>query len=122
MMIRCLLPTLAACLTVGFSPGGPIGGATSDCSRITLENTDECVRLNEIQLLGTHNSYHIAPAPPMLAALGSRARDIEYTHRPLVEQLSQLGIRKFKLDVFADPEGGRCATPAAFRMVKGLDP
>ncbi len=122
MMVRCLLPTLAACLAVGFSPGGQVGGATSDCSRITLENTDECVRLNEIQLLGTHNSYHIAPAPPMLAALGPRARDIEYTHRPLVEQLSQLGIRKFELDVFADPEGGRFATPAAFRMVKGLDP
>ena len=122
MMIRCLLPTLAACLAVGFSPGGQVGGATSDCSRITLENTDDCVRLNEIQLLGTHNSYHIAPAPPMLAALGARARDIEYTHRPLVEQLSQLGIRKFELDVFADPEGGRFATPAAFRMVKGLDP
>ena len=121
MMVRCLLPTLAACLAVGFSPGGQVGGATSDCSRITLENTDECVRLNEIQLLGTHNSYHIAPAPPMLAALGSRARDIEYTHRPLVEQLSQLGIRKFELDVFADPEGGRFATPAAFRMVKGLE-
>ena len=40
----------------------------------------------------------------------------------MTEQLSQLGIRQFELDVFADPEGGRFATPAAFRMVKGLDP
>jgi hypothetical protein len=93
----------------------------ADCSTITAANIDGCVHLNEIQVLGTHNSYHIAPAPPMLAALGERSRNIDYTHRPLVEQLER-GIRKFELDVFADPEGGRYARPAAFRMVKGLDP
>ena len=89
---------------------------------ITADNTDDCIRMNQIQVLGTHNSYHIAPVPAMLAALGSRARDIEYTHRPLQEQLSRLGIRKFELDVFADPAGGRYAEPASFRMVKGLEP
>jgi hypothetical protein len=68
------------------------------CSTITAVNIDDCVRLNEIQVLGTHNSYHKAPAPSMLAELGVRGRDIEYTHRPLTEQLSQLGIRKFELD------------------------
>ena len=94
----------------------------STARRITLDNSDDCVRLNEIQLLGTHNSYHVAPPPAMLAALGRAGRDIEYTHRPLTEQLSQLGIRQFELDVFADPEGGRFATPAAFRMVKGSNP
>jgi hypothetical protein len=91
-----------------------------DCSTITAATIDDCVRLNEIQQLGTHNSYHVVPEPPMLAALGERARNIEYTHRPLVEQLSRLGVRKFELDVFADPEGGRYAQPAAFRMVHGL--
>ena len=97
-------------------PGGD-GRAT-----ITSANTDDCVRLNEIQVLGTHNSYHIAPEPPVLAWLAARARDIEYTHKPLVEQLSQQGIRKFELDVFADPEGGRYAKPAALSAIKGLDP
>ena len=47
---------------------------------------------------------------------------MEYSHRPLEEQLSSLGIRKFELDVFADPEGGRFARPAAFGLVKGLEP
>ena len=92
------------------------------CATMTSANTDDCVRLNEIQVLGTHNSYHIAPEPPVLAWLGTRARDIEYTHRPLLEQLSQQGIRKFELDVFADPEGGRYAKPWAFQTIKGLDP
>jgi hypothetical protein len=123
MMVRPLLLVLTCCLTVTLSPGAPAAGAAAaDCSRITLENSDDCVRLNQIQLLGTHNSYHVAPPPSLLAALGPRSRDIEYTHRPLIEQLSQLGIRKFELDVFADPEGGRFATPAALRMVEGLDP
>jgi hypothetical protein len=122
MIVRCLLSVLTACLPVILSPGAPVGGAREDCSRLTLANSDDCVRLNQIQVLGTHNSYHVAPPPSLLETLGARARDIEYTHRPLVEQLSELGIRKFELDVFADPEGGRFATPAALRMVKGLEP
>jgi hypothetical protein len=92
------------------------------CVTITAENTDECVRLNEIQVLGTHNSYHIAPEPKILAMLGEHARNIEYTHKPLVEQLSRQGIRKFELDVFADPEGGRYAKPWALQTISGLDP
>lgn len=102
-------------------PAAP-GQAGPGCSAITRSNVDDCVRLNEIQVLGTHNSYHIAPPPALQTALGKRARNLDYTHRPLGEQLSQLGIRQFELDVFADPEGGRYASPAAFRMAKGLDP
>ena len=104
----------------GEEPGSPQRDGAA-CATIAETNADDCVRLNEIQVLGTHNSYHIAPAPPMQAALGARARNMDYTHRPLNEQLSQLGIRQFELDVFADPEGGRYASPAAFRMAKGLD-
>jgi dienelactone hydrolase len=98
----------------------PGGQARADsCSTITQSNIDDCVRLNQIQVLGTHNSYHIAPAAQMLSILGPRARNIEYTHRPIAEQLSRLGVRKLELDVFADPEGGRYASPAAFRMLNG---
>ena len=98
------------------------GTPRADCSTITEANTDDCIRLNEVQVLGTHNSYHIAPSAPMQEALGDRARNIDYTHRPLGEQLSSLGIRQFELDVFADPKGGHYASPAAFRMVPGLEP
>ena len=115
---------LIACALLASSRVNARQATTTDagCATITRENIDDCVRLNEIQVLGTHNSYHIAPAPAMLAVLGARSRDIEYTHTPLAHQLSQLGIRQFELDVFADPAGGRFATPAAFRMVKGLTP
>jgi hypothetical protein len=122
-MTRYVVLAAAATALVALARLAPDTSATlAECSPMTANNIHDCVRLNEIQVLGTHNSYHIAPAPPMMTVLGARARDIEYTHRPLAEQLSQLGIRKFELDVFADPEGGRFAEPAAFRMAKGLEP
>src|SRR5262245_1425390 len=98
MKLRHLSALLIACTVLAAyrtSVNAGQAAAAPGCAAITAANTDDCVRLNEIQVLGTHNSYHMTPAPPMFAELGVRGRDIEYTHRPLVEQLSQLGIRKF---------------------------
>jgi hypothetical protein len=85
-------------------------------------------RLNQIQVLGTHNSYHIAPTPAIYDLVASagrrRAEGLDYSHRPLNEQLSKLGIREIELDVFADPKGGLYAEPNLRKMVKnrGKDP
>jgi hypothetical protein len=68
-----------------------------------------CVAFNEIQVLGTHNSYHIAPQPALLSllvAFDSAFSAFDYTHIPLDEQFSTEGIRQIELDVFADPTGG----------------
>lgn len=77
----------------------------------------EPLRWNQIQVIGSHNSYHIAPDASLLTLAGERGRALDYTHRPLAEQFSDLGIRQIELDVFADPEGGLYADPS-FR--KGL--
>lgn len=74
------------------------------------------VRLNEIQVLASHNSYHVEPEPVLMDALtaflGDEALGFGYTHRPLAEQLDA-GVRQIELDVFVDdPEGGRYASPA----------
>jgi calcium-dependent phosphoinositide phospholipase C len=106
-------------LASGQAGGSRVGAA---CATITADNIDDCVRLNEVQVLGTHNSYHLSPLPPVLTVLAERGRNVEYSHRPLAEQLSRLNIRKLELDVFADPDGARFARPAAFRVVKGLEP
>jgi len=70
----------------------------------------ESTRINQIQLIGTHNSYHIALPAKNLNRIGIINRglknSLEYTHRPLTEQLQTLGVRHFELDVFADPKGG----------------
>ncbi len=78
-------------------------------------------RVNQVQVIGTHNSYHVAPldAVMKLIALGGadRARSLDYTHRPLAEQFSRLGVRQIELDIFADPKGGLYAEPLAEKMV-----
>jgi hypothetical protein len=119
-MVRRVLAAICICGSTLLVRADLPTPAAAECASITAVNSDDCVRMNQIQVLGTHNSYHVAPEPPLLAVLGTRGRDIDYTHRPLAEQLSRLGIRKFELDVFADPDGGRFADPAAFRMAKGL--
>lgn len=79
------------------------------------------VRMNQIQVIGTHNSYHIQPHPSVMSLIKQfskkQAEGISYTHRPLTEQFDELGIRKIELDVYADPQGGHYANPKALKMV-----
>jgi Phosphoinositide phospholipase C, Ca2+-dependent len=81
-------------------------------------------RFNQLQVIGSHNSYHIAPDRAIRELLVSRnaqrAQALDYTHRPLAEQFSRLGIRQIELDVYADPKGGLFASPAARAIVRGL--
>ena len=68
------------------------------------------LKLNEIQIIGSHNSYHITPSEGMLALIGSfmqeLAASMDYTHLPLDEQFTTYGIRQIELDIYPDPEGG----------------
>ena len=75
------------------------------------------LRLNQLQSLGTHNSYHVRPAPNLSKALSESnwlARlllgTFEYTHLPLSEQFDT-GVRQIELDMMLDPEGGLYAQP-----------
>jgi hypothetical protein len=74
---------------------------------------DACLRLNQVQVLGSHNSYHVQADPKLLAALKAfdkqLGESIEYDHPPLPDQFSREGVRQIELDVFADPKGGRYA-------------
>lgn len=82
-------------------------------------------RLNEIQVMGTHNSYHIAPEPAMLRLIeqggAGRAASIDYSHRPLWEQFAILGVRQIELDVYADPKGGHYSEPRGRPLVKAAN-
>jgi Phosphoinositide phospholipase C, Ca2+-dependent len=79
------------------------------------------LRLNQIQMIGTHNSYHLAPAPHLLrlisAASERGAEAIDYSHAPIVAQLNDFHIRQIELDVYADPEGGLFAKPIGKSML-----
>jgi len=79
------------------------------------------LRLNDMQVLGSHNSYHLRPEPLTYAAIelvsAELAESIDYSHRSLTEQLADFGIRQFEIDVFADPDGGLYGTRAALPVV-----
>lgn len=81
---------------------------------------DAVVRLNHVQVVGTHNSYHRRLPPKLFELLSSLnptlASSVDYEHAPLDEQLD-LGVRQLELDVFADPDGGRFASRAANELV-----
>jgi hypothetical protein len=81
-------------------------------------------RLNQIQVIGSHNSYHIAPDKNVLeliAATGRRqAEGLDYSHTPLAEQFTHEGIRQVELDVYADPKGGLFAAPFARKKLVAM--
>lgn len=89
---------------------------------------DDAVGLNQLQYLGTHNSYKVRPSTGLLLALllgsgllpgvaqGLDPAQLDYGHRPLDDQLDA-GLRTFELDVFADPTGGRFAAPLAAQFL-----
>ena len=59
---------------------------------------DDRLRLNEIQVLGTHNSYHVHGQPITIPFL-------DYTLPPLGDQLA-LGVRQFELDIHYNQGNG----------------
>ena len=100
MLLPCV-SALAACDLEVSAPG---------CDLALLDST---LHMNDLQMVGTHNSYKQAMPPAELAA--HRARDpradgIDYGHRPLGEQLDR-GARTLELDVYYDPHGGYYAHP-----------
>ncbi len=102
---------------------GRLGLALASLASGTSAGADE-PRLNQLQVIGSHNSYHIAPAPAVLELIAAsgrhRAEGLDYTHKPLAEQFSQLGIRQVELDLYADPTGGLFAAPAARQILSGV--
>ncbi|HUP21362.1 MAG TPA: phosphatidylinositol-specific phospholipase C1-like protein [Thermoanaerobaculia bacterium] len=81
---------------------------------VVAEGAVSGLRLDQIQVLGSHNSYKLAIRPRLLDLYrgwrGEAASALDYWHPPLAAQLDH-GLRKLELDVFYDPEGGRYARP-----------
>ena len=114
------LAALTGAVALGCTPmsAGPTGPPEP-----TVVSGDDQIRLNQLQLIGSHNSYHTAPegavllplllgssvAPQLARSLGDPL-ELNYNHAPLRTQLAR-GIRSFEIDIYADPTGGRFAQP-----------
>lgn len=80
---------------------------------------DDGLRLNDLLVVGTHNSYKSEMPDAVMAVIRSAAPDhadeIDYRHRPLKEQLDA-GVRQLEIDVYHDPDGSRFLDPAILRV------
>ncbi len=85
------------------------------------QNAADSARINQVRVLGSHNSYKQAIDPSLLTLLrkqiGDRVQGLEYSHRPIAEQLDR-GLRALEIDVVNDPEGGLYAHPKGLDLVK----
>ena len=74
------------------------------------------LKINQLQTIGSHNSYHKRTDPAILDFLNNlsfilpanlQPSDLDYEHEPLDIQLNTYGMRSFEIDIYADPTGGR---------------
>ena len=119
LLVCVAAPAAAAPHRAAASGGG--GGACAGISEqaggasarrpVSANLLRRCLRLNQVQVIGTHNSYRGPIPPQILAAIGAAvgpelASELEYSHVPIAEQLATQEVRQIELDVFADPAGG----------------
>lgn len=90
-----------------------IGFVFSNCfSQQELDFTK--LRLNDIQIIGSHNSYKKEIEPKLWKLIklfdSNMANSLQYEHISITEQLN-LGLRNLEIDVVHDPEGGLFKDP-----------
>lgn len=103
---------ILACLLASFSAIAPSFAQAAEPS--------DQLRLNQIQVIGSHNSFKTKIDPnwlDLMLLVRPDAKLLDYAHPPLTEQLD-LGLRSLELDLFHDPEGGRYANPLGSTLVK----
>ncbi len=111
---------LAAGLAAAALAGAGLPGAAA--APDAGASADGEVRLNQIQVIGTHNSYHAGLTPGVAALLKTvnpkAFEGLDYAHSGLDDQLDH-GVRQIELDIFADAKGGRFAHPFGARLNPG---
>ncbi|KAI5460108.1 acid phosphatase [Mariannaea sp. PMI_226] len=83
------------------------------------------LRMNQIQVVGTHNSYHLEALPAdqqTMLALRPDLQNVFYSHPALDVQASFQSVRSFELDIFADPDGGGHYATPWIRRNKSTEP
>jgi hypothetical protein len=107
-MLAALIAAAAAAIAATCDLEHPSGAP--GCTRAAVD----ALPMNAIQVIGTHNSYKMAIPPNELALIRTanpKAADtLEYSHRPLREQLDA-GARQLEIDYVYDPKPGLYATP-----------
>ena len=100
--VSCAVAVLLAAILVGVGSAG---------AEVRYPN-DGSLRLNQLQVMGTHNSFHRRPNPQFIDALvtalpgfASVVAEWDYEQLPLTDGFADQGVRQIELDVWADPAG-----------------
>jgi hypothetical protein len=137
-MVRGVIATLVGAVLLSFAAPALAKEAPA---------LDPNLKINELQVLGTHNSYSAGMDPkvaklfaekaaPLFANLADRmpapakalfheehpnpmdvSEMLKYNHPALTTQLD-LGVRSLEIDVNADPKGGAYSDPAGYRILR----
>ncbi|WP_353718823.1 phosphatidylinositol-specific phospholipase C1-like protein [Dyadobacter sp. 676] len=95
------------------------------CCVPVFAQTDENLKINKTQVIGSHNSYKQAIDPLLFKEFlkkdSTSARSLDYEHIPVTAQLD-LGLRNLEIDVYPDEKGGKYANPKGLEMVAGQKP
>ncbi len=90
-----------------------------DAAKARGDGLSDTLRINQIQVIGTHNSYKLQIPDPVMKMIAERNADaaltLDYFHRPIVEQLDA-GARQVELDPVYDPDGA-FGDPMAARLL-----
>jgi len=83
---------------------------------------DKSLRINEFQVLGSHNSYKQDIEPALLQLMQKETsltyKELLYSHPSIKEQLETYGLRNLEIDVVYDPKGGHYSQPLGIGFLK----
>jgi len=119
-MLRIAIAALALTLPIQAEAGcrvhaPDVAHAGKGCAHAWV---DANLKLNDLQTVGTHNSYKEFITPKLYALVlkaNARAIEIDYGHPTLTRELDD-GARGLEIDVAYDPKGGLYAHPLGPKM------
>ncbi len=105
----------AAALLAALLPGAATPLSARDSTNTArVEGLPANLRLDQVQELGSHNSYKRYPSPAEEERIRTLAPEywegLAYGH-PALETQFALGLRQIEIDVAPDPQGGLYLTP-----------
>jgi calcium-dependent phosphoinositide phospholipase C len=108
--VRPGLGRVALVVLAGLLPAGLVAGPAAAAEE---RHGGGSVRMNEIQVIGTHNSYkreltrtEERTYDQIIATPGDYERFLAYSHPSIPNQFARQEVRGLELDLFPDPAGG----------------
>ncbi|QKX61217.1 uncharacterized protein TRUGW13939_08364 [Talaromyces rugulosus] len=115
---QTLSPTSISQIVQPSTPHDQTSSSSSSSS-----NQDKNLRLNNLQIIGTHNSYHRevslserAIFPSLMASVDPRVEDYFYSHASVTDQLEHQSVRSLEFDLYVDTKGSLYADPLIRRL------